>query len=149
MYHIMINELPDESIIICNPIDNICIIELNTINETEIPVDKLECPICFEIIEDNDGILIMECCNKKIHLKCLINWYTNHSNNLICIMCNQNNSFCNNLINNKNIIPITESTITSIRSNYMQNDMPIQYDIILIIVISSLLLIIIIILTTV
>ena len=151
MYHIMTNELQYESIIICNPINNICIVELNTINETEIPVDKLECPICFEIIEDNDGILIMECCNKKIHLKCLVNWYSNHPNNLVCIMCNQNNIFCNNLMYNETIIQISESNNSPVRLNNTQIDMPhwlhntpIHYIFVPIIVLSFLLLIIII-----
>ena len=59
-----------------------------------------ECPICFDYIEDNDGILIMDCCEKKIHIRCLVEWYTNNPNKMVCIMCNQNNSFSNTFIYN-------------------------------------------------
>ena len=133
----MINELPDESIIICNPINKTCIIELNTINN-----DKIECPICFENIEDNDGILIMECCYNKIHLRCLVNWYTNNPNNLVCIMCNQNNSFCDNLVYDENIIQIPDSPNRSNNiPNWLRNN-SFHYIILSIIAVSSIMLII-------
>ena len=60
--------------------------------------DIIECPICLENIEYDNGFIIMDCCNKQIHLNCLINWYTIHSNYKVCIMCNQTNNFCKNLV---------------------------------------------------
>ena len=63
-----------------------------------------ECPICFETMMIDDPILILECCNKKIHLKCIFNWYDTHRDNKTCFICNQSNNFCKDLIyqNNQN-----------------------------------------------
>ena len=112
----MTNEPSDELIITDNYINN-NMVELHNITITEVQNDIIECPICLENIEQIDGILIMECCNKKIHLECLINWYSKHRKNLICIMCNQTNNFCNNLIYIDDEILISESNNSSTRSN--------------------------------
>ena len=115
MYHIMIDEPPDESIVTYN----MCIIELtNDTNITKIHDEKIECPICFENIEDIEGILIMDCCKKIIHLTCLVHWYTACPRNLVCIMCNQNNIFCDNLVYNESVTQISESDNSSTQSNY-------------------------------
>ena len=57
-----------------------------------------ECPICFFSMNEEDGILDMECCNKKIHIKCIVEWYSHHMNQKNCFICNQNNKFCQDLI---------------------------------------------------
>jgi hypothetical protein len=57
-----------------------------------------ECPICFENIEENDPHLILDCCFKTIHIKCLIDWYTKNPINKSCFICNQSNSFCKDFI---------------------------------------------------
>ena len=57
-----------------------------------------ECPICFENIEENDPHLILDCCSKTIHIKCMVDWYTKHPNNKSCFICNQSNSFCKDFI---------------------------------------------------
>jgi hypothetical protein len=74
-----------------NEISNQSIIEINNIND-------IECPICFYNIEENDGILIMDCCKYKVHLTCLVDWYTKHPENNVCFMCNQINQFCIDLV---------------------------------------------------
>ena len=115
MYHIMTNEPTDESRH-----------EIN-INELKLQNNIIECPICLENIQDNNDILIMECCKYKIHIICLVTWYTNNQDNLVCVMCKQNNSFCNNLIDTDLIIQehdliIQEPEIinTSFQSIYIQ-----------------------------
>ena len=70
----------------------------NEILNISISNDLIECPVCFENIVDYEGILIMDCCNKKIHLKCLIEWYTYYPKKNICFMCNQENNFCKDLV---------------------------------------------------
>ena len=64
-------------------------------------IDK-ECPICFDDIDQNSGFIIMDCCNKKIHIKCLIDWYINNPEKNLCFICNQRNNFCSEFVNNNN-----------------------------------------------
>ena len=69
-------------------------IEKNNDKVTVIAITELlECPICFSNIEDDGSYYIMPCCKNKIHLQCLINWYSTHSNQTSCFMCNQPNKF--------------------------------------------------------
>ena len=63
----------------------------------------LECPICFEILNDNN-IIILDCCNKTCHINCLITWYKNNIHNKTCFICNRENTFRNNLFSSNNII---------------------------------------------
>ena len=42
---------------------------------TDISNNQYECPICLEAINNNDPIIILECCNKEVHLLCLENWF--------------------------------------------------------------------------
>ena len=65
--------------------------------ETQNNIDN-ECPICLEEIEIDSGLIIMECCNKKLHLTCLINWYISNPTKQNCFICNQSNKFCNDLV---------------------------------------------------
>jgi len=61
----------------------------------------IECPICLEELYNNNddaGIIIVDCCNKKFHIKCIVTWYSHNINNNFCLMCNQPNSFCDNLL---------------------------------------------------
>jgi hypothetical protein len=59
----------------------------------------VECPICLEEFNNNNhDIIIVDCCNKKFHIKCIVTWYSYNINNKFCLMCNQTNSFCNNLL---------------------------------------------------
>ncbi len=60
--------------------------------------NTIECVICLENIVDDDPMLILECCRKKVHLKCVIDWYTKYPNNKTCFICNQNNNFCKDLV---------------------------------------------------
>ena len=69
----------------------------------------LECPICFHTINDDEGILILNCCKNKIHLLCLIKWYSNTTDKHLCFLCKQTNTVYNdfiddNLIDNNNDI---------------------------------------------
>ena len=79
--------------------------------------ESLECPICLSNIVENDPYYIMTCCNNKFHLQCLLNWYSRHSKQTTCFMCNQTNNFCNNLIYIDDEILISESNNSSTRSN--------------------------------
>ena len=76
--------------------------------------DSCECPICFDEIKNDDAIIIMECCNKKVHIRCLYNWYSVHRTNKTCFMCTQSNSFCNELV--------FDDTQITISSNNTEND---------------------------
>ena len=45
-----------------------------------------------------DNFLILECCNNKVHLQCLVNWYSSNLEKRFCFYCNQSNTFCKNLV---------------------------------------------------
>ena len=53
----------------------------------------MECPICFDEINIDEGFIIPECCNNPVHLKCIINWYKKNNNSNICFICQQVNNF--------------------------------------------------------
>jgi hypothetical protein len=67
-------------------------------DETSPLTHSIECPICFDNIEKIDPHLILDCCSKTIHIKCMVDWYTKHPNNKSCFICNQSNSFCKDFI---------------------------------------------------
>lgn len=75
-----------------------------------------ECIICMN--EFKDDFIILDCCNKHIHIQCLHNWIEiNHSkniykkncphckqiNNLICFISNYDNKIINNNYINEDI----------------------------------------------
>lgn len=62
----------------------------------------IECPICFNEINNEDGIIIPECCNNAVHLKCILNWYSTNNKNNICFICQQENQFVKNIHSNNN-----------------------------------------------
>ena len=72
------------------------------INDTNIIVD-FECPICFEILNQNN-IILLDCCNKTCHSSCLVTWYKNNTHNKTCFICNRENTFRNSLFTSNNII---------------------------------------------
>ena len=79
------------------------------LHSTEVLVNEdNECPICFENMKIDEPVLILDCCNKKIHLRCIIDWYDTHRENKTCFICNQSNNFCKDLIysGTENIKPI-------------------------------------------
>ena len=53
----------------------------------------IECPICLNDINNNEGILIPECCNNPVHLNCIMDWYKKNKNSKVCFICQQQNSF--------------------------------------------------------
>ena len=71
--------------------------------------NETECPICFSIIGDTESYYILECCNKIVHLQCLIEWYSTYSKYSICFMCNQPNNLHNNL--HKNLLSINNQIL--------------------------------------
>ena len=92
-------------------------INIDTIINTNSNSINTECPICFDVMSDNDPILILDCCFKKVHLSCIIEWYSKRPDNKICFMCNQANNFCKDLIYDtsySNVIDITETSDSSI-----------------------------------
>lgn len=58
-----------------------------------------ECPICLEICE-TDNMVLLECCNMKFCIECLISWF-NRNREIIC-------PICHNILENY-YIPIAES----------------------------------------
>lgn len=67
-------------------------------NEYASNVNTIECVICLENILDDDPMLILDCCRKKVHLKCIIDWYSKYPNNKTCFICSQSNNFCKDLV---------------------------------------------------
>ena len=55
--------------------------------------ELIECPICFNEIENDEGILIPECCKNPVHLQCLMKWYENNKHTNVCFICQQENNF--------------------------------------------------------
>jgi hypothetical protein len=55
--------------------------------------DVIECPICLNDINNNEGIIIPECCNNPVHLKCIMDWYEKNNRNNVCFICQQVNQF--------------------------------------------------------
>lgn len=103
MYHIMVDEHGTE----CNlsSLSNSSSSEIQNANFNKqfiSFVDIMECPICFGDIEQSDAVLIVDCCRKKIHLACLIEWYSKYPNNKTCFLCNQSNSFCKDFVYSDN-----------------------------------------------
>lgn len=58
--------------------------------------DVIECPICLNEINIDEGIIIAECCNNPVHLNCIMNWYKKNSTN-VCFICQQVNKFSKNI----------------------------------------------------
>ena len=85
--------------------------------------DRFECPICLETMENNQGVLIPECCNTKVHLHCLTNWYTANPNNKFCFMCNQSNSFCKDFVYSFDIQEYNNNQ-TQLQILRMRNNLP-------------------------
>ena len=89
-----------------------------------------ECPICLNIIDQQDSFIIMTCCNYRIHIQCLINWYSRNSKSNACIMCNQNTIIHESLlgiddISSSNDVEMNDpETIISIRN---MNNLPISF----------------------
>tara|TARA_Y100000389_G_C17445922_1_gene511594 strand:- start:1882 stop:2331 length:450 start_codon:yes stop_codon:yes gene_type:complete len=65
----------------------------------------MECLICFCDVSNND-YLLMDCCNKIIHIECIKTWInTNKNTNKEidkCIFCKQQNDIINNLLHQEN-----------------------------------------------
>lgn len=55
--------------------------------------DVIECPICLNDINNNEGIIIPECCNNPVHLKCIMDWYKKNNKTNVCFICQQVNHF--------------------------------------------------------
>ena len=81
-----------------------------------IELDSDECPICLEFFGDSNEFIIVECCNKKLHINCLVNWYTMRPDNKYCFMCNQNNIFCKDFVYNTNLEIDNSNTIITMNS---------------------------------
>ena len=95
----MENEQSNECITI--NLDNISPLTLEKINTNKSGANlpnSIECPICFENINADDALLILDCCHKKVHIECILEWYSKYPNNKTCFMCNQTNNFCKDLV---------------------------------------------------
>lgn len=60
-----------------------------TKNESEY-IEVKECPICLDILDiSNTTILILDCCNKEIHLNCMKKWILDpqNKNKDKCVLC--------------------------------------------------------------
>lgn len=87
-----------------------------------------ECFICLEpIINDDNGVYILECCKNSVHLTCLYNWYSIHKKHNNCFICNQYNSFCEDISNPLPVI--TDSSYIQIANNNVEdNELRIIYE---------------------
>ena len=68
--------------------------------------NEYECLICLENIEiHTDEYIILECCNKQVHIHCLCNWInsSDNINKLSCPYCRQKSIMCNDIYNTLNI----------------------------------------------
>jgi len=70
----------------------------NNESNSESNNDSIECPICLEVLKNDDVIYIVKCCNKVFHISCLLNWYEKNPSNNHCLMCNQYNNFSNDFL---------------------------------------------------
>ena len=109
-------------------------------NENIIDMYNNECPICLEDFGDTNEFIIVDCCKKKLHIKCIVDWYTIRPNNKYCFMCNQENIFCKDFfyntnleIDNSNIITINNDNIITINNdnNLVNNNNISKYDILI------------------
>ena len=91
MYQIMENIEPTNHIDCSNGIVRIC-------DNLTVTTEDIECPICFDTIYNDEAKLLLDCCRKITHLKCIMTWYSTHPKNKLCFMCNQTNNFCKDLV---------------------------------------------------
>ena len=81
--------------------------------ETTITIEE-ECPICLMNIPETDSYLLLSCCNKKVHLNCLDQWYNNFGKkSKKCILCTKTSKEIENILAHS---PIIQSSI-----NYNNN----------------------------
>ena len=65
---------------------------IDKINQNSTEYSKIEgekdssCVICFCDYNDEDKVSQLECCNKILHTKCILNWFTEY--NHTCPLCN-------------------------------------------------------------
>ena len=78
--------------------------------------DVIECPICLNDINNGEGIIIPECCNNPVHLKCIMDWYEKNNRNNVCFICQQVNQF------SKDIHLNTPEKEIEIRGNLLENN---------------------------
>ena len=78
--------------------------------------DEIECPICLNDINNNEGIIIPECCNNPVHLKCIMDWYKKNDKTNVCFICQQVNQFSKDIHLNLPKIEI------EIRENLSENN---------------------------
>ena len=77
-----------------------------------------ECPICFNLIENSDPYLLLSCCNKKVHISCLDNWYNNNGKkNKLFFLCTKESIELESIIIKSPIIENNNRTVNS-QSNY-------------------------------
>ena len=89
-----------------------------------------ECPICLNNIDEDDSFIIMTCCNNKIHIQCLINWYSGNSKSNACIMCNQNTNIHKSLLGIDDISSCVDVEMNDIERNIhirIMNNLPISF----------------------
>ena len=86
--------------------------------ELNIEIEE-ECPICFNNIEDNDAYLLLSCCNKKVHISCLDNWYNNNGKkNKLCFLCTKESSDLESIIVKSPIIEQNNRTLIINNNSY-------------------------------
>ena len=79
-----------------------------------------ECPICFNILQENNAYLLLTCCNKNVHIKCLDEWYNNNGKeNMLCFLCTKECRDLESIIIKSSIIknPLIEQNNITINAN--------------------------------
>jgi len=80
---------------------NGCIHNFNNTGSSYDSNPDLDCPICLDLLTDSE-IIRMDCCGKKIHLKCINEWYTKNRDmqmRSLCIMCRVESELMNDIYN--------------------------------------------------
>ena len=92
------------------------------LNPTEIIIhqqlEQEECLICFNNIQlDTGEYILLECCNKQVHIDCLCTWIKSCDNmdKITCPYCRQKSILCNDIYNSLTIQNI--SNISNISHN--------------------------------
>ena len=88
-------------------------------------IEEEECPICLVTMNEDEGILIMDCCDKRVHLECVVKWYTERRTLQTCFLCNQSNKFSKSILSSSPIPPnpLSHIIVYDSRTNVNHNNM--------------------------
>lgn len=84
-----------------------------------------ECPICLNNISNDDAFLLLTCCNTKVHIQCLDEWYNKKGNKKkTCFLCTKESNDLESIIVHS---PILRSNIEFNNNNNNDNYQSFRY----------------------